>query len=195
MASDIFSQRLKKARKDANLSKAELSRISGINVATISAYEYGRDKGRSPTLNKAAKLAKALNVPLDWLCGSLEDYSNTQITDILKMFVKLSEYVDVSIDTADLKDENISNMFPDAANHFADKDKSDYTEYGIKTAKKNNPVCFIGVKNSDIRNFLCEWAKVKELYDKTAINKNVYELWLTKSFQSFGKTQTDTEKI
>lgn len=63
--SKIFAIRMIEARAIKEISQAELSRITGIAPATLSSYEHGK----SPTINKALKIANALEVSLDWLCG------------------------------------------------------------------------------------------------------------------------------
>ncbi|MDD6490266.1 MAG: helix-turn-helix transcriptional regulator [Clostridia bacterium] len=62
----IFQERLAKSRQSAKLNYKELSQKSGVTATAISYYEKGE---KSPTLESAMKLAVALNVSLDWLCG------------------------------------------------------------------------------------------------------------------------------
>lgn len=63
---NIFAIRMKEARSKKEMSQAELSRITGIAPATLSSYE----KGKNPPIDKAALIAKSLNVSLDWICGN-----------------------------------------------------------------------------------------------------------------------------
>lgn len=63
-----FAERLKDARIKANISQSELSKITGISPATLSSYE-SENKPKSPPIDKATTIAKALNASLDWLCG------------------------------------------------------------------------------------------------------------------------------
>lgn len=63
---EIFAKRLRTARADAMLNYNELAKKAGTSDATICRIENGK---RCPNLMIAARLAKALNVSLDWLCG------------------------------------------------------------------------------------------------------------------------------
>ena len=68
-----FASRLREARLAANLQQTELSEKSGVNRKTISYYEVS---GKSPSMDNAMALAKALNVSLAWLCCVEEETDN-----------------------------------------------------------------------------------------------------------------------
>lgn len=91
----IFSQRLREARERQGLTAAELSRQSDVAVQSLSCYESTSPKNRKePKIGSAVKLAKALNVSLDWLCGmDLEQNGNqfTNFKDIVKCMLTLCE--------------------------------------------------------------------------------------------------------
>ncbi|MGH7223519.1 MAG: helix-turn-helix domain-containing protein [Gemmataceae bacterium] len=59
---DTFGKRLQTIRQAAGLSQAGLANLSGIPLGTIREYEQTR---REPLLSKAAKLARALQQPLE----------------------------------------------------------------------------------------------------------------------------------
>lgn len=75
----VFSERMKTARVEKRLSQAELAKAVGVSAATISSYETTNDP-KMPSLDKAAAIAEALGVSLDWLCGK-ENAGKVQITD------------------------------------------------------------------------------------------------------------------
>lgn len=65
-----FATRLSEARKKNGLSQIELAKQIGVSQGTISAYEKGTgQKGSGPTVEKVARIAVALGVSVDWLCG------------------------------------------------------------------------------------------------------------------------------
>lgn len=64
----LFPLRLKEARKNEDMSQAELSRRTGIAPATLSSYE-STDNFKKPTIDKVFAIAKALQISMDWLCG------------------------------------------------------------------------------------------------------------------------------
>lgn len=98
--SKIFAIRMIEARAIKEISQAELSRITGIVPATLSSYEHGK----SPTINKALKIANALEVSLDWLCGKdIEETEpeKTPFSEIAKMLTFLLKIQGVSCSFSD----------------------------------------------------------------------------------------------
>lgn len=73
--SNVLGLRIAEARQKAGLSQAELCERSGIAQTQISRYESGR---AAPRRESIEKLAKALDVPLEWLLSAaLEDGTGT----------------------------------------------------------------------------------------------------------------------
>lgn len=62
----VAGQRLRDARKKANLTQAELANIIGVKAAEISQYESNKRTPRWPTFNK---LLDALNITADEVLG------------------------------------------------------------------------------------------------------------------------------
>lgn len=63
---DSIARRLTLARIVRGLSQTELAERVGVRSASISGYESGK---ASPSVDVLIKLAKALNVSLDYLCS------------------------------------------------------------------------------------------------------------------------------
>lgn len=68
--SGVFARRLVAVMTHDKCSVYDLSRRSGISVTSICHY---RIEHRNPTLENAIKIARALNISLDWLCGLRND--------------------------------------------------------------------------------------------------------------------------
>ena len=64
--SEIISPRLRPLRKQKNLTQEELGEMIGVAKARVSDYEAGKTE---PPLKTLIKIADALDVSLDWLCG------------------------------------------------------------------------------------------------------------------------------
>ena len=75
-----FGRALKEARSKIQLSQVVIAEKIGIKVTALSRYERG---DVLPSIEIAAKLAKALNCSLDELCGLKENTQNPIITDII----------------------------------------------------------------------------------------------------------------
>lgn len=67
---NLFSERLKTLRQQANLSQAELGNAIALSKQTINDMEHGRSK---TTLDKAILLADYFDVSLDYLVGRSDD--------------------------------------------------------------------------------------------------------------------------
>lgn len=63
-----LGQRLKQARESWDLTQAELSRESKINVMAISHFECDR---REPRIKNLIRLCNVLGVTMDWLCRGI----------------------------------------------------------------------------------------------------------------------------
>ena len=68
--SNIFSNRLRIARKQKGLSQTDLAKKTDLQPSTISHFENDR---RSPSFENLKKLADALTVSIDYLLGRVEE--------------------------------------------------------------------------------------------------------------------------
>lgn len=156
MDNNLFPQRLKEARLNAKLKQTELSKLSGVTAATISAYERADEgKGKNPSLENALKLAQALNVSLDWLCGLAVNNEKVRISDFLKMLVKLDK-------------EGVYKSIEEVSAH--------------KDNGKNCRCASITVDHAIISTFLLEWNNIRDLFCKGTINEELYNLWLNQQY-------------
>lgn len=65
-----FSERLKELRKQAHLTQVELASKLGIVQSSYADWERGKKK---PTQDNLVKIAKVLNVSVDYLVGNSEE--------------------------------------------------------------------------------------------------------------------------
>lgn len=90
MALTVFAERMKQARTQAGIKQNELAKTVHVTPTTISAYEKADTdgNGKKPTLENAQKIASALGVSLDWMCGN-DQASPKSITEFsLQDFLK-----------------------------------------------------------------------------------------------------------
>lgn len=105
----IFQERLTKSRQSAKLNYKELSQKSGVTATAISYYEKGE---KSPTLESAMKLAVALNVSLDWLCGlSKGENIENDNTALLRNFIYIFDEYDGELINASIRMNSESTAF------------------------------------------------------------------------------------
>ena len=72
-----FNENLKEAMYCKNLTTMQLAALTDINSGTIS--NYLKTKGSMPPADKALKLAKALDVSVDFLVNGFESKSESSI--------------------------------------------------------------------------------------------------------------------
>ena len=68
-----FAERLKELRKQAHLTQVELAKRLGIGQSSYADWERGKKK---PTQENLVKIAKVLNVSIDYLVGNSEEESD-----------------------------------------------------------------------------------------------------------------------
>lgn len=71
-----FNENLKEAMYCKNLTTAQLAALTNINSGTIS--NYLKTKGSMPPADKALKLAKALDVSVDFLINGFDSKSSSK---------------------------------------------------------------------------------------------------------------------
>jgi transcriptional regulator with XRE-family HTH domain len=89
-----FGERLKKLRKQKNLSQQEIGEMTGMHFTNISRYERGLAMPNSGTLKK---LSEALEVSGDYLIhGEVEDGARARFEDreLLRQFQTIQKFTD-----------------------------------------------------------------------------------------------------
>jgi transcriptional regulator with XRE-family HTH domain len=109
----MFSQRLKMARKTKRLTQSEFASRLGISTPTVSSWERGQS---FPTVGVLVKIARELEVSLDYLVGLVEDPMETfrpvlpagSIEDVIEILIAsarwLSRYEASRASAIDLKE-------------------------------------------------------------------------------------------
>lgn len=184
MNNTIFAERLREVRTAAKLTQADLSKKAGVTAATISAYESADgSKGKNPSLDNALKLAAALNVSLDWLCGFTVRTEKAPIIEFLKLLVALDEHTGISFDRADFADEAVQNILTKA---YSDIDQEDFMlehEYSMQCHEKFTFRLYTATfQDFFIQKFIRDWQKMRDLYKSRTIDKDLYNLWLNKQY-------------
>ena len=193
----IFSRRIKEARRAKDFTQAQLAKQSGVTAATISAYENtDSKKGCNPSLENAAKLAEALSVSLDWLCGSAANKSKVETVDFLRMLVKMSDRTGISIDSVEFADKENQETLKNAFNSVVDEDvfRDCYFHCNDTGEKFSYIVNFLAFSNWQIDRFLGEWQKIKALYNSNTIDENLYKIWLDKQFSDIEQKEKEDEE-
>ena len=75
-----FSERLKKIRKDQNLTQKNAADLIGISLRSYQRYE---EQSGTPTKKRLEEMAKLFNVSVGYLLGELEENYNNEINSIM----------------------------------------------------------------------------------------------------------------
>lgn len=196
MDNNLFSERLKEARLNAKLKQTELAKLSGVTAATISAYERADDgKGKNPSLENAVKLAQALSVSLDWLCGLAVSREQVQISDFLKMLVKLDKGgISLALDKVDLWQGDYRKLLPRAADIYTEEDYLEMQSICDDLQEKYGfPNISVTFNHRIITDFLTEWTKLRDLYKGKTIGEELYDLWLNQQYKKADLRQKQEE--
>jgi len=102
-----FGERVKDARNKQGWTQAKLASEIGVSTQTISAYENstGVEKGKTPTLDRAALLAEKLGVSLDYLCGIEVKTAETELNnfaDAILFINKMAQHLPCSVSTKEI---------------------------------------------------------------------------------------------
>lgn len=185
MNNTVFAERLREARTAAKLTQADLSKKAGVTAATISAYESSDgNKGKNPSLDNALKLASALNVSLDWLCGFSVKTEKAPIVEFLKILVTLDEFTCITFDEVDLLDKDVQSLMKEAYNSLdPDELYMNHCACEANNEKEDWKVYATIFHNYFIEGFIREWQKMRALYRSNTIDEDLYNLWLNKQFK------------
>ena len=156
-----FSARLVSARKKIGITQKELAERINVAPSSLSAYEQ---KGKYPSLDVAARLADALDVSVDYLCGREKGKRIEGIPDIFKLFI------DIARSGADI------NVFGD---------------YFIVGNRNTHPVAYFGVVDTGLSRIFSEWQDMLSLYGNGVINDELYFLWLDKKLSDMEEAYCD----
>lgn len=98
-----FKQRLKEARKNSNLTQAQLAQKLEVSKTMVSEYE-SNTSSKAPSLNTLIKICRILNVSSDYLLGlsndntiiqmelrGLSDEQSQPLIQIMSMIEQLNE--------------------------------------------------------------------------------------------------------
>jgi len=88
---NAIASKIRKYRKEQNMSQDELSARSGINVSTIKKYEIGY---RNPKTEQLIKISAALGVSIN----EFMDFEISTISDVMSLIMKLDKQTNMKIE-------------------------------------------------------------------------------------------------
>lgn len=166
----IFSERLKQLRNSLNITQKEFAKKIGVTAAALSAYENNQ---KNPSIAVARRIAENFHVSIDWLCGFSEKMVSNKkpkkFSDIIQLLFQIEDsYLQITPKTLTPKNFNKKTFLS-----FFGDDIED-----IENIEDMDSVIFFD--DTEMKFFIKEWEKMKNLYKKNLIDKEVYNLWREK---------------
>ena len=172
---EVFTTRTKELRTKMGLTQKELATRAHVAVASYSSYEKGM---KTPPLDSALRIADALAVSLDWLCGretARKDFQLLSFADVIRLLFELDKTgLQISV-AIDLVDESTETTI---------------TEAGLEKLIRNDGECDPMVEAGDLRiydlklvRFFEKWASVRTQFIKNVIDDELYQLWCEKQIK------------
>ena len=145
MKESVFSERLKLSMKENGMKAVDLARKTGIPAPAISNWRSGYYK---PNAENITKLAKALNVSVDWLSGvdQKTPASNISPLQVNKMRL-INIYTYVSCGNGQFNDDYISDTISLPSELFSDG------KMYFATYARGDSMINAGIKNGDLLIF------------------------------------------
>ena len=138
--SNTIAAKIKKYRKEKNMSQNELSTLSGINISTIKKYESGY---RNPKPEQLLKISEALGVSIN----AFMEFEIKTISDVLSLLIRMDEQTNMNISGE--KDEN-GEYIPDSITiNFNDTKINDALSLYMKCRDYKNSMSVAGSKVSN----------------------------------------------
>ena len=173
MSLETFAARFKEAREKKNITIKALQPLVGASPSALNGYATGKTQ---PPLDVAMKIAKELDVSLDWLCG-METNTHNQFSidtagDYLRILSLLltTKIIDAPTRTTPTTTYVGGSVF---GAYITEHDS-------IEIQNERVPGYHLNFSN---------WKKLIELYQKGEIDQEVYAAWIEKKIESLSQYQ------
>ena len=179
-----FYQRLKERRNSKGLTQKQLAEVVSISPTSLAAYEKGT---KTPPVDVAARIAKQLEVSIDWLFGLEEDAGKAKAknyADIVRLFLSVADTnFDVEIKSSKVywQDANMSLSYEEEAALIAEESMFEQ----IGESKKNVTIDYASIRvcNRELSHFFEAWGKLYALYKNGDIDAEMYGAWIEKKLE------------
>lgn len=162
MNANQFAERFTQARTQKKFTLKQLSEQTGISVSALSHYANGANL---PPLDAAVKIADALAVSLDWLCGADSNNESGKMNDCGDLIRALSSMLTTK--TIHYEPGEGESMYDEGDIYGAT-----FSEDGNSIIIESRRVpCFVDFQS---------WSKLLDLLRKKVINEEIYTAWIEK---------------
>lgn len=156
----VFATRLKEIRNDNHMTQKEFAQKIGVTPAALSAYENNQ---KNPSVAVLQRIGENFDVSLTWLCGVAQRKSVNKVfttyTDILEMFFDIMSIAKL-------------NVYPTSKTE-KDVNGDSVEMWGIMFSDPN------------LKTFLSDWQRMRGLYISSAIDQDLYLIWLEREVKKY----------
>jgi transcriptional regulator with XRE-family HTH domain len=178
----MFTVRLKEMRTERGLTQKELAKQAGMAIASYSGYELGE---KNPPLPSAIRLAQALNVSLDWLCGyaaSTEAEGLESRGDVVQVLIALDKTGLRMLPGADAIPAREDKMLDeDEIFYLEDLAQREYADtFGAFGGVALSHRGILNISDVPLAQFFKKWAALREQFRNGTLDEELYQLWYEK---------------
>jgi transcriptional regulator with XRE-family HTH domain len=164
-----YSRRMKEARLKKGINQKELAYLVGVSPGSISAYEKADDApgSKTPPVDVAYKIANALDVSMDWLCGkdsSLQIRTYGDLARLIEKIVELPLHI---------------QALTSSSHYFAD--------LGFREIPRKFGFGALGFFDEEMYEFCEGFGKLYDLFCDNIVSEDVLNAWLTVQYQVLDK--------
>ena len=176
----MFGDKMAFARKQQSLTQKQVAEMAKVQQSSYSAYENNK---KTPPIDIASRIAKALDVSLDWLCGMDDVKKFTSCGEIARLLIAL-EYEPI--------------RFVDKSFELPWQEEASHAKNTILVSQIKHPLSFtvISICNPKINEFITGYNNLSGLLQQDIIKKDVLDAWLEKKFGELDEMplKTNSEK-
>lgn len=167
-----FAEVLIKERKRQNLTQGQLAEKAAVTPQTISSYEKG---AKFPTLENAVSIANALDVSLEFLCGSDAKPVPAPISTVADLANTVLNMLQFG---ATVTTEEFEEMEQADGDNYPEEYPTQRTRVCITFSDKVQPKLVEFIKNGDT---------IADLFNRGVLNESMYRSWMTGALNELEK--------
>ena len=151
-----FGDRIKQRRAELGITQHELAKRAEIAGGTMSSYESSR---KMPPADVALRLAKALDVTVEWLLGEGSDIPLNTRADIVRLLLAVEQHIALQMD------------------------------YEKTTDKFGNCRATIFVRDDELAEFAERFGRIRSNLEDKVIDEDVYNIWIEKELKKLDESR------
>jgi len=167
-----FGRNMKRIREAKGLKQNELARLSDISPQQISKYENAKNS-TMPSIDVAARIAEALEVTIDELCGATR---NNQHGAKLETYADAVEYIGQLVRFFDCR-ANIVEVPLHYLDYYETPVGIDPNGEFIMDDVTSETGAMIVIADSSIGRFVKQWISIKKLIDDQTMDMETAITW------------------